>query len=328
MEGVDMKAMTSERVGVWMLRLMTLALVVFVATGAIAEPAAAESAAPAAAGSAEPAGGAEPAEGEPSHWQQGPASVDLGHELTLELTPAYAFLPKEFAAKALEANGSFHNENLLGIVAGADHSADWFVVMRYDAEGYVKDDEEIDANDLLKDMREGNEEANAERKQRGFNPLTLEGWSDPPHYDKAKHHLVWSLIVSDPEGKSVNYNTRVLGRHGFVSLNLVTDPEKLGAYRSHAAALLGGTRFKQGARYEDFNADTDKVAEYGLAGLVAAGAGLGAAKFVKLGLFAKFSKVILGVLIAGKKFIVLALIAAAALVKKLLSGGKSKEAAS
>jgi len=300
----------------------------FVGTAAASpEPTAADSAATSASAAPEAPGSAAPADTEPSPWQQGPKSVDLGHEVTLDLAPAYAFLPKAPAAKVLEANGNFYNENLLGIIASADHSSDWFAVVRFDDEGYVKDDEEIDADELLEGMREGNEEANKERKERGFQALTLDGWSDKPHYDKGKRHLIWALIVSDPTGKSVNYNTRILGRHGFVSINLVTDPDKLGMFKPHAAALLGGTRFKQGARYEDFNSSTDKVAEYGLAGLVAAGAGLGAAKFVKLGLFAKFSKVIIAALIAGKKFIVIGVVALAALLKKFLGGKKSEESA-
>jgi uncharacterized membrane-anchored protein len=326
-----MKATTSrQRTALGSTGVLALGLLLLVTEPAAAgvEPETAESAAPSASAAPEAAGSATPAESEPSPWQQGPATVDLGNELTLELTPAYAFLPKAPAAKLLEANGNLYNENLLGIVASAEHSSEWFAVIRFDAEGYVKDDEEIDADELLEGMREGNEEANKERKERGFQPLTLEGWSDKPHYDKAKHHLVWALIVADPEGKSVNYNTRILGRRGFVSINLVTDPSKLGTFKPHATALLGGTRFKPGARYEDFNSSTDKVAEYGLAGLVAAGAGLGAAKFVKLGLFAKFSKVIIGALIAGKKFIIIGLVALAALLKRFLSGRKGDEPAS
>lgn len=289
---------------------------------AVAKPVPVPSAAPATS-APEPAGSAAP---EPSPWQQGPAKVDLGHEVTLDLAPAYAFLPKEQAAKVLESNGSFYHDNLLGLVASADKSSDWFAVLRFDPEGYVKDDEEVDAEELLESMREGNEQANAERKERGFKPLTLDGWSDPPRYDKARHHLVWALVVSDPDGKSVNYNTRILGRRGFVSVNLVTDPGQLAGFKQHATALLGGTHFANGARYEDFNAATDKVAEYGLAGLVAAGAGLGAAKLVKLGLLAKFSKFIVAALIAGKKLIVLGLLALGAAAKKLF-GKKGDEPA-
>jgi hypothetical protein len=56
-----------------------------------------------------------------------------------------------------------------------------------------------------------------------------------------------------------------------------------------------------------------------------AGAGLGAAKLIKLGLLAKFSKVIIGLLIAGKKLVVAALIAIGVGVKKFF-GGRSKSA--
>jgi uncharacterized membrane-anchored protein len=288
-------------------------------------------AAPAAAASGAPApSAAEPGSAEDGNeaslWQAGPSHVDLGHDIALDLPVAYAFLPKEPAAKALEANGSLYNENLLGIIAGADHGSDWFVVLRYDAEGYVKDDESVDADEILSGLKEGTEEANEERKKRGFSPLTIDGWAEAPRYDKAQHHLVWALLVSDPEGKSVNFNTRILGRHGFVSLNLVTEPTQLSAFKPHAASLLAVTKFSNGARYEDFDSKTDKVAEYGLAGLVMAGAGLGAAKLVKLGLLAKFWKVLLAVVIAGKKFIVVAVIAIGVFLKRLFAK-KNEQAA-
>ena len=93
----------------------------------------------------------------------------------------------------------------------------------------------------------------------------------------------------------------------------------------NAAALLGATRFKPGARYEDFNEKTDKVAEYGLIGLILGGAGLGAAKLVKVGLLAKFGKTILALLIAGKKAVVVALAGAAAFLKRLFGGKKNTE---
>jgi uncharacterized membrane-anchored protein len=262
----------------------------------------------------------------PSAWQQGPARVDLGHDVLLDLPRQHAFLPKEYAAKALVEMGNPYVDNVLGLVAAADHGADWFVVIQYDGDGHVKDDETIDAEELLSSLREGNAEVNKERGERGFKPLTLEGWSEAPHYDKQQHRLVWALVVSDADGKSVNYNTRLLGRHGYTSLNLVTDPEKLGQYKAQAIELLAATHYDTGARYEDFQPEHDKVAEYGLAGLVAAGAGVGAAKLVKIGLLAKFWKLIMVALVAGKKLIVVGLLAVAAFVKKLLGGRKSEPA--
>jgi uncharacterized membrane-anchored protein len=124
----------------------------------------------------------------------------------------------------------------------------------------------------------------------------------------------------------VNFNTRVLGRKGIVSLNLVCDPEDLPASKPEVATLLEGTAFKSGSRYEDFNSKTDKIAEYGLAGLILGGAGLGAAKLVKIGLLAKFWKVILAAIVAGKKAILLAFAGVAAFAKRLF-GRKGRGAA-
>jgi uncharacterized membrane-anchored protein len=71
-------------------------------------------------------------------------------------------------------------------------------------------------------------------------------------------------------------------------------------------------------RYADFDSTTDKVAEYGLTGLVLGGAGVGLAKAAKIGLLAKFGKVLIGLLVAGKTFIVLAGIAIFALLRAVL----------
>lgn len=263
------------------------------------------------------------AEREAMPWKPGPAHVDLGHELGLELPEHYMFLPPAAASKVLEQMGSFHNEDVLGLATSTD-DAEWFVVISYDAAGFVKDDEAVDADALLGDMRDALDEANDEREEHGFERLALDGWAEPPRYDRDRHNLVWALVVSGHDGKSVNYNTRVLGRRGYASLNLVTDPSTLAQFKPDAEALLRSTSFGPGARYEEFDAGSDETAEYGLAGLIAAGAGVGAGKLVKLGLLAKFWKVILLGLAAGKKAVVLALAAGAAYVKKVLTARKSQ----
>jgi uncharacterized membrane-anchored protein len=292
---------------VWFGFLLTVCCVVGAPAARAAEPAA--SAAPPAAASAEPSG-------PPPEWQRGPRDVKLEHEIELNLPAGYVYLPPAEAKKALEKNGSFHNDAVLGLLASDKPEEEWFAVLQYEDSGYVKDDEKLDGDEILSALREGLKDANEERQQRGFKPLSLDGWSEPPRYDAAHHHMAWALIVSDPDGKSVNFNTRILGRRGYVSLNLVTSPESLPAYKGNASTLLAATHFQQGARYEDFNEKTDKVAEYGLAGLVLAGAGLGAAKLIKIGLLAKFWKLGLAALIAGKKFIVIGVLAIGAMIKK------------
>jgi uncharacterized membrane-anchored protein len=125
------------------------------------------------------------------------------------------------------------------------------------------------------------------------------------------------LLVESSDGGSINYNTRILGRTGFVSLNLLTDKQHLAEYKPAGALLLSKTTFESGKRYQDFDSSTDKVAEYGLTGLVLGGAGLGLAKVAKIGLLAKFGKGLIALLFAGKKVIVVGAIALGAALKAL-----------
>ncbi|MFI5302097.1 MAG: DUF2167 domain-containing protein, partial [Polyangiales bacterium] len=220
------------------------------------------------------------------HFIDGPTTIDLGHALTLELPASDRYLGPADSEKALRAMGNLHNEGILGIVAPKGEKSEWFAVIDWNGAGHVNDDEKIDPDKLLESMRDAQKEANEERKSQGFKELALDGWQVSPSYDKDKHHLSWALIVSDTEGKSVNFNTRILGRESYASINLVTDPTKLDGFRGEGVTLLQATTFAKGQRYEDFNKKTDKLAEYGLVGLITGGVGLGVAKLVKIGLLA------------------------------------------
>lgn len=251
------------------------------------------------------------------HWKQGPQPIELGHQIRMDLPAHYIFLGMPEADTLLKRFGGLHNENLLGVVASDDPNAGWFVTVRYDEDGHVDDSEKVDADQLLRAITDGTNEVNKERVQKGFPALHIDGWSEPPVYQPAVHHLVWALLVSTTRGRAVNYNTRVLGRRGVVSINLVTNPEALAADRVHARDLLAATAFEAGARYEDFDKKTDKVAEYGLVGLILGGVGLGAVKLAKVGLLAAFGKYILAFLLAAKKALILVFVAIGAGVKRL-----------
>lgn len=117
-------------------------------------------------------------------------------------------------------------------------------------------------------------------------------------FSSNSHRLVWSAATkaksesgSTPRG--VNYNTYLLGRQGYVSLNLVTGFASIEKDKPAAHRLLDALEFNAGKRYADFNASTDRVAEYGLAALVG---GIAAKKLglfaVIAAFFAKFAKVV------------------------------------
>ena len=201
---------------------------------------------------------------------------------------------------------------------------DGLITIRYTEDGYVKDDDaaKLNADDLLKQLHDGTEEANVERQKHGFPPIHVAGWSEPPVYQAQSHHMVWGMRLKRDNAtiETVNFNTRVLGRKGYVAVNLIDDAQAIEASKPAAAAILAATTYKPGSRYEDFDAKKgDKVAEYGLAALVLGGVAL---KVAKVGLLAKFGAKLIALLIALKKAIVLAIAGFIAWLKRILGRDK------
>lgn len=252
-------------------------------------------------------------------WVRGPQTVDLGREASLGLGEGYVFADANDTRKLMEVMGNTVTRHEVGLVAPRAQDEDWIVVFEYHPVGFVKDDEkdEIDKDAILEGIREGTEQANEIRKGKGIPALHVTGWYEEPHYDPGTHNLVWALLAKDDGGSEVvNYNMRVLGRHGYMSVTLVDEPAKLAASKPEVERVLASFAYKQGKSYAEF-VPGDKVAEYGLAALVAGGAGAAA---VKLGFFGWLLKV----LAKGGKALVLLVVAFLAGLKRLLSGLASR----
>ena len=232
---------------------------------------------------------------------RGPADVTLLDQAVLKLPKGDVFVPKAEAARIMRALGNTINEStFVGIVVGSGDDDQWIVVVRHIKEGYIKDDDakNWDRDELLKNLKDGTEEANKDRRTRGFPELEVIGWVEPPAYDALTHRLVWSLAnktKGEPDGQvnGINYNTYALGRDGYFSLNLLTNSRRISRDKGVAHELLADLGYNSGKRYEDFNSATDHIAAYGLAALI------GGVAAKKLGLFAlifafavKFAKVI------------------------------------
>src|SRR5262249_33465184 len=71
------------------------------------------------------------------------------------------------------------------------------------------------------------------------------------------------------ETNTLNYDVRILGRRGVLVLTAVADEEELATVAQGCKAILAGTQFVSGQRYEDFDSGLDKVAAYGIGGLIA-----------------------------------------------------------
>jgi uncharacterized membrane-anchored protein len=262
---------------------------------------------------------AQESEGPAINWVPGPTKAELGDGLaTIEVPEGYLFADKAETKKIMALTGNPPSDLEVGLIAPADEAKSWFLVFEYEEVGYVKDDDkdEIDADAILTSIREGTEAANEEREKMGSDPIEIVGWFEKPHYDSNSHNLVWAIEGKSKEDGLVNYDVRLLGRRGYVSATLVTDPKALATDLPHVQALLGGFSFNQGNRYAEWKAG-DKVAEYGLTALVAGGVGAAA---MKLGLFAQLGKF----LAKGWKLVVVGFAGLGALVKRLF-GKKEQE---
>jgi uncharacterized membrane-anchored protein len=230
----------------------------------------------------------------------GPADINLDAQAILKLPAGQIFVPQPFATKILNVMGNPGDDpRLQGIVFPQD-SQNWFLTIRFEAAGFVKDDDAKDwnADDLLKNYREGTEASNVERTKMGIPEMEILGWAEKPVYDSATHRLVWAMSSRDKgasadQSQGVNYNTYALGREGYFTMNLVTDLKDLATFKPAAHGLLAAMTYNDGKRYADFNSSTDKVAEYGLAALVVGVAAKKLGFFAVAALFlAKFAKII------------------------------------
>ncbi len=237
---------------------------------------------------------------------------------TLTVPDTFGYLDPAQAHAVLEKLwGNPPGGDSLGMLipAGFDPLSDesWAVTIRYEDEGYVKDDDagKINYGDLLKQMQEGAKEANEERVKQGYSPMTLIGWATPPRYDSAAKKFYWAkeLQVGQAKDHTLNYNLRILGRRGYLVLNAISGMSQLKTVENATPQILSMVEFNAGHRYADYTPGTDKVAAYGLAGLVAGGIA------TKLGLF----KGIWIFLLGAKKLLVALVVGTVAAAGKLFN---------
>ncbi len=247
-------------------------------------------------------------------------TVQIGKWAEVKLESGWLYLANRHAQRFLEEIGNPRDPSVLGVAFPPDHDdSGMFAVYSYADEGHVEDDENPDFTELLTTMKEGAKEGSKERKKAGLQTVELLGWAEPPHYDKAQHKLYWAtkLQFEGEDEPTLNYNVRILGRTGHLVVQGVGSIEQLAQVAAHSKNLLTVTDFVEGQRYENFDPAYDKVAAYGIGGLVAGKLALKAGLFAKLGvLLLKFLKPLLVVLA----------VAGAALVK-VFSGRKKDERA-
>lgn len=227
------------------------------------------------------------------HYQTG--RVTIGNKLaTIDVPPGCLYLgPEEskFMMEQIFGNppGPISLGMLLSDTPSVIEGFRWVIDYNYNEDGHVKDDDAKDINydDLLKQMQEETDEASKERIKQGYESVKLIGWAQAPFYDDKNKKLHWAkeLKFGASEINTLNYNIRVLGRQGFLEMNIITDMNGLPDVKKDINTILASTNFIEGQRYADYNEDTDKLAEYGIGGLIVGGVLAKTGLLAKIGIF-------------------------------------------
>lgn len=227
------------------------------------------------------------------NWIYGPTEAELANKAKLHIPEGYAFLGIEDTDKFMEYLQNIPTGNEYTLILPDEIS---FANFGFNPIGYVKDDEEIDADAIMETLKSSNELANIEKKKRGWSTISITGWSFRPQYDQLARLLEWAILGKDDQTSEpiVNYKTRILGRGGVMEVTLVTPPESLDISVTELKTVMQGFEYLPGNKYAEYR-DGDHVAEYGLAALIAGGA---AAAVVKSGAGKSIMKFIIAGIIA------------------------------
>lgn len=213
-------------------------------------------------------------------YKQGKVSVN--EFLTLNVPSGYKFVPETFAKMIVsDLWKNPKDESILGMVVPNDFSLaninSWAFIVSYEESGYVKDEdaEDIDYDQMMKDIQSTEIETNNERTKQGYDAIHILGWAAKPYYDKNRKILHWAKKIQfgnealADEELTLNYEVRMLGRKGVLSMNAVGTMYQLDSINKHIPDVLNIATFNDGYAYKDFNPSVDKVAAYTIGGLIA-----------------------------------------------------------
>ena len=219
----------------------------------------------------------------------------------LNVPDGFVFLDKEQSKRLLVEywnNPSDRVTDLLGTLVPSENSCFYQIavayVISYSNCGYIKDDDanSIDYDELLKQLKDGEKEEN--EKLPVEQQMWLKGWAVQPKYLSSYQTLIWAKRFSANGDDVINYDMRILGKVGLVSVNAVIGQDDLSEVQSQETKMINSVQFRDGYKYSDFDSSRDKISDWTIGGLVAGGVLAKTGILSKIGIFLlKFSKIII-----------------------------------
>lgn len=215
-------------------------------------------------------------------WISGGKKIAVGTKFAdINLDKELLYLNEKDTKTFQEAN--YNNESTgleIGSIYPKDEKESWYVVIEYEEVGYIKDNEKIDQDKLLKEFINNQNEYN---KQNIKEPKSeVVGWEKAPYYDEKLHTIAWSILYKqDVKGMEqyANHFSKLLTRRGFISFILVAETKDMDKARKILSEkIIPSFEVRAGNKYSDYNSKVDKKAEFGITGVILGTAGIAAAK--------------------------------------------------
>lgn len=210
-------------------------------------------------------------------WRTGAIALADG-AATIDVPASHQFLEADQAYHLLVdvwGNPPGIADDLLGVVLQADagvYDDRPAYVVYYEETGYVHDRDagRIDYDAKLRDMIREDSVSNEERRAAGYSGLQLIGWAAPPYYDRTRKALHWAkeLVSDDSDRNVLNYNIRILGRHGVLVINAISTMDHLDEVNEELPVVLGMAAFNDGYRHDQYDPAVDGASGKGLGSLI------------------------------------------------------------
>ncbi len=218
---------------------------------------------------------------------------------TFELSEGFALLRSDAARRFDYLTQGMEDPDTEALIYNQDTEIQ--LIFNYYPAGYVslEDWEDLDANDLLKEISDNTESDNTERAKHNISSLRIGGWLQKPLLNKDNNSVFWVFDVVDGEERYVNAISIKLGRKGYEKITWVSSYDNYLKSMDLMASLVDQQKFNQGSRYADYSMG-DKMAAFGIASLVAvtAGGNPQTRAGILAGLIAMGKKLLIPVLIA------------------------------
>lgn len=210
-------------------------------------------------------------------WKNTPSTLHLSGS-NLNLPKGFVHISGNDVQKAFFITQGKQNNSVESYIIGPNDSEFW---LGYTSSGYVdaSDWSDIDPDAMMAGFKEITSKGNAERISNGASPMEVIGWRQKPIIDRASQTVHFAVDVNTPDGVTINHTVYRLGRYGFESIKLVVSEDDYTDNKKYLDMVLASHSFASGQTHADY-VSGDRVAQFGVAGLVGAAAGV---KFAKAG---------------------------------------------